>query len=83
MSKLIRFVNQGIHDFFICNGEDLGDVGLKLAKDLYSCYFQETLCRHVGCFAFFKNIFSLVRQEKTRPDGRRDDVRQAFFFSLK
>ena len=25
MSKLIRIVNQGIHDFFICNGEDLGD----------------------------------------------------------
>ena len=25
MGKLIRFINHGIQDFFIINGEDLGD----------------------------------------------------------
>ena len=27
MSKLVRFINQSIHDFFICNGEYFGDGG--------------------------------------------------------
>ena len=33
MGKLIRFINHGIQDFFIINGEDLGDGCNKSSKN--------------------------------------------------
>ena len=69
MSKLIRFINQSIHDFFICNGEYFGDCGYQFENRLLDSFADcQLMAVLLGLAEEFANSFVVHKSLHGRED---------------